>query len=135
MATGWKKAGAVCVGMVGFGLACMAGSWLSAVTGIGLPGQILAVPIVLAVLAWLPAARRPIEAAGDVLLPLLGLFLIPPATRALQAMVEDPGRLPGLLLAIGLTLPVTVAVTVGVFTRLRRQPPIPAAEHGARGHD
>ena len=135
MATGWKKAGAVCVGVVGFVLACMAGSWLSAVTGIGLPGQILAVPIVLAVLAWVPVARRPIEAAGDVLLPLLGLFLIPPATRALQAMVDDPGRLPGLVAAIALPLPVTVAVTVGVFPRLRRQPPMPVAAREDPGHD
>lgn len=111
-------------------LACqLAGETLVRLLGVAVPGPVLGILLLLAVLALSERRRAPSAAAPDApvgraadgLLAHLGLLFVPAGVgvaRSPELLLQNG---PGVLAALVLSTVATLLVTVGVFRLVRRR--------------
>ncbi len=111
-------------------LACqLAGETLVRVLGLPVPGPVLGILLLLALLALAERRGRPSPAepeapvgrAADGLLAHLGLLFVPAGVGVAQSPALLLQNGPGVLAALVLSTVLTLLVTVGVFRWVRRR--------------
>ena len=113
-----------------------AGEALARLAHLRLPGPVIGLLLLMALLQW-PAVRAPVGAAADALLAHLSLLFVPVGVGVMThlGLLSHYGW--QLLLAISLSTWIGLAVTAGVLKALLRTPanavppPIPAPTSGA----
>jgi holin-like protein len=112
-------------------LAQSAGELLVRALRLPLPGPVLGLGLVLALLAWAPARRlvaAPVEAAADGLLAHLSLLFVPLGVGVIAHLGLLGGHAAALALVVLVSTLAGLVVTGLVLQALWREPPPPPAE-------